>query len=306
MVCFLDSRRAIWSAIVVVGSLCILSGCMHAHRGSGVESTVSGPSLQPYDGVNVPNAPALHEPLPELSPVPPLPGAGHSLPPEPLPPPAPPEPSESNSAQAELSREPVLQTRSFWSQMTSRASIGRSAPVSQLPAIRQGHHAAVASISVPNRTMDPRFAATPFGVANSVAGTNPRASKFDETTARNFPLLSSLAGENNSRQIESVSSPAWRGSVLSVPRSAQVAGEANGPIITPIQQPLTTRNEVIEDWPYRSRPSALANDSRKNVSPQQASEAQPIPLSETQFGSATEPAPTAAPETGPSLLPPGP
>ena len=305
MFCSLDFQRAIWSTVVVIGSLFILSGCKHVYRGSGVESSVSGPYMQQDDGEPLLNSPALHEPLPELSPVPPLPGAGHSVPPEPLPPPA---PSEPTSTQAEPSQQPVSKTKSFWSQVPARASTGRSTPVSQLPTLRQGRHAAMASNGVSNRTLDPRLAATPYGGTASVAGTNSIASKIDETTAKNFPSLSNLTGEHDTQQIESVSSPALRGG-LSFPaqRSTLAEVEARGPVITPMQQPITTRNGVIEDWPYRSQSTAFASDSRKNVSPPQASEVPTTTSNETQFGS-TEPAPTAAQEaaTIPSLLPPGP
>lgn len=307
MNCSLDSRRALCSTAVVIGSLFILSGCKHVYRGHGVESAVSGPYMQPYDGEPLPNTPALHEPLPELSPVPPLPGAGHSVPPEPLPPPASPAPSEPTSTQAEPGKQPVSQTKSFWSQVSARASTGRSTPVSQLPTLRQGRHAAIASNGVSNRTMDPRLAGTPFGVTASAAGMNSIASKIDETTARNFPSLSNLTGEHDTRQIESVSSSALRGGLtFPAARSTLAEVEARGPVITPMQQPITTRNGVIEDWPYRSQPSALA-DVVKNAAPQQAGKVQTTPSNKFQFGS-TEPTPAAARDetTVPSLLPPGP
>jgi len=304
----LDSRRAIWSTAVVIGSLFILSGCKHVYRGSGVESSVSGPYLQPYDGEPLPDTPALHEPLPELSPVPPLPGAGHSVPPEPLPPPAPPAPSEPTSAQSEPGKQPVSQTRSFWSQMSARASTSRSTPAGELPKLRQGRHAAVASNTVSNRTMSPRLAVAPFGGSTSAAGTNSMTSTIDESTAVDFPSLSNLAGEHNNQPIESVSSPALRGG-LSFPasRSALADVETRGPIITPMQQPITTRGGAIENWPYRSQPSAFATDSRKNVPSPQASEVQTTPSNEAQLG-LTEQAPAAAQEEVrvPSLLPPGP
>lgn len=297
----LDSRRATWSTVVVVGSLFMLSGCKHVYRGSGVESSVSGSYMQPYDGEPLLDTPALHEPLPELSPVPPLPGAGHSVPPEPLPPPAPAEPT---SAQSESGKQPVLQTQSFWSQLSARASTGRSTSVSQLPKIRQGRHAAVASSTASARIMDSRLAASPLGVSTSTTRTNSTDSKIDETTAKDFYSLSNLAGENNNQPIESVSSSASRGSLaFPVPRSTLAEAETKGVVITPMQQPITTRSGVIEDWPYRWQPSGIAADSRKNVSPQPASEIQTTPSNETQFGLT---GPALEEVKVPSLLPPGP
>ena len=306
MNCFLDSRRAIWSTAVVIGSFFILSGCKHIDRGSSIGPSVSAPYAQPYDGAPLLDTPALHEPLPELSPVPPLPGAGHSVPPEPLPPPAPAEPT---SAQSEPGKQSVSQIKSFWSQMTASAATGRSTPVSPLPKLRQGRHAAVVSNAVSNRAMDPRLAAAPFGVSTSIPGTNSIASKIHETTVRDFNSLSNLTGENNNQRIEPVSSPALRGGLsFPVSRSALAEVEAKGLVIAPMQQPITTRSGVIEDWPYRQQqPLAFTVDARKNVLPQQASEEQATPSNETQFGS-TEQAPPAAQEevTVPSLLPPGP
>ena len=306
MNCFLDSWRAIWSTAVVIGSFFILSGCKHIDRGSSIGPSVSAPYAQPYDGEPLLDTPTMNEPLPELSPVPPLPGAGHSVPPEPLPPPAPAEPT---SAQSEPGKQPVSQIKPFWSQMTASAATGRSTPISPLPKLRQGRHAAVVLNAVSNRTMDQRLAAAPFGVSTSTPGTNSIASNIHETTVRDFHSLSNLAGENNNQRIESVSSPALRGG-LSFPasRSALAEVEAKGLVIAPMQQPITTRSGVIEDWPYRLQPLTFTVDARKNVLPQQASEEQATPSNETQFGS-TEQAPSAAQEeaTVPSLLlPPGP
>ena len=297
----LDSRRAIWSTVVVVGSLFMLSGCKHVYRGSGVESSVSGSCMQPYDGEPVLDTPALHDPLPELSPVPPLPGAGHSVPPEPLPPPAPAEPT---SAQSESGKQPVLQPQSFWSQLSARASTGRSTSVSQFPKVRQGRHAAFASSTASARIMDSRLAASALGVSTSTTRANSTDSKLDETTTQGFYSLGNLAGENNNPPIESVSSSAVRGGLaFPVPRSTLAEVEAKGVVITPLPQPFTMRSGVIEDWPYRSQPTGIAAESRKIVSPQPASEVPTTPSNETQFG-LTEPA--QAEMTVPSLLPPGP
>ncbi len=305
MNCSLDSRRALCFTVVVIGSLSILSGCKHVYRGSGVEPPVSGPYLQPSDGEPLLGTPARHEPLPELSPVPPLPGAGHSVPPEPLPPPAPAEPT---STQAKPGQQPVSQTKSFWSQMSARASTGRSDPVSPLPTLREGRHAALASIGVSNRMMDPRLAATPLGFSTTTPRTNSLASKIGETTAGDIHSFSNLAGEHHNLPIASASSPALR-TGLSVPvlRSEWAGVDAQGPVITPLQQPIATRSGVIENWPYRSQSPEFVADSRKNVSPPQASKVPTSPASEIQFGS-TEPAPAAAQEeaTVTSLLPPGP
>lgn len=304
MICFLDSRRAIWSTALVMGSLFILSGCKHVYRGHGVEPSISGPYIQPDDDEPLLDSPALYEPLPELSPVPPLPGAGHSIPPEPLPPPAPAEPT---STQAEPGQQPVSQqARSFWSQMSARASTGRSASVSPLPKLRQGRHAAVASNTVPNRITASHLAASPFGV--STLRTNSIASKIDTTTAGDITSFSNLAGERNNQPIESVSSPALRGGPsFPRPQSASAGVDTRGPVITPASQPMTTENKGIENWPHRPQTSTLVTDSQKNALPLLAREVQAAPSGETPFGS-TEQAPDEVQEevTVPSLLPPGP
>lgn len=304
----LNSRRAIWSTAFVIGSLFVLSGCKHVYRGSGIEPSVSGPYMQPHDGEPLPGTPALHEPLPELSPVPPLPGAGHSLPPEPLPPPAPPASSEPTSAQSEPDQQRVSQTETFWSRWSPRATTSRSTPVSQMSTIRQGRHAAMAASGVSNRTMAPRLTAAPFGVSASAAGVNSNATPFDGSTTKNVRSRSDVTGENNNRPIESVSAPAMRGGI-SVPASRSVlAGvETVGPVITPLLSPITARGGVIEDWPYRAQPSAVAADSVKNAPPPQAGKVQTTPSNETRFGS-TEPTPAVAQDAAmvPSLLPPGP
>ncbi|MBC8115365.1 MAG: hypothetical protein H7062_13360 [Candidatus Saccharimonas sp.] len=303
----LNTRRALWSTAFVIGSLFVLSGCKHVYRGSGIEPSVSGPYMQPHDGEPLPGTPAFHEPLPELSPVPPLPGSGHSLPPEPLPPPAPPVPSEPTSAQSEPGQQPVAQTETFWSRLSARATTGRSTSVSQMSTIRQGRHAAMASGGVSNRTMAPHLMAAPFGVSASAAGMNSNATLIDGSTARNFRSRSDVNDENNNRPIESVSAPAMRGGIsVSASRSVLADVETVGPVITPLQHPITARGGVIEDWPYRAQPSTLA-DSGKNASPQQARQVPTTPSNGIQFGS-TEPTPAAAQDeaTVPSLLPPGP
>jgi hypothetical protein len=300
-----NTPRAIWSAAFVIGSLCVLPGCKHVYRGSGFESSVSGSPVQSYVGEPMPDSSASHEPLPELSPVPPLPGAGHSPAPEPVPPPA---PSEPTSAQAEPETPPMSQTKSLWSQPSARGSIRKSSPTNSLATIRQGRHAAMASNVVPKQTVDPRFAAIPYRVAGSNPGSGPITSKNHETTAQDFPALGNPAGEHNSHSIESVSSPALRGG-LSFPaaRSTFAELESVGPHITPRQQPSTTRNGVIEDWPDRSQPAKLAANSRTNLAPPQLRNVPTAPSNASALGSfQATPAVAQDGASVPSLLPPGP
>lgn len=309
MSCSPASRRRIWSAAVVAGTLFLLSGCKHLDRGRSVEPAISGPSLQSYDGERSPDTPVLHEPLPELSPVPPLPGAGHSVPPEPLPPPSP-APAEPSNTLVEPVVEPgpksVSRSRSLWSQMSERASTVGSASDSPLPKLRQGRHAVVVSNSAPNRTMDSRFATTPFGVSVSTSRTSSSTSPTDEATARDVESLDKLAG-NNHRPIESVASFAWRGGhSFSHPRPVSAEVATQGPVITPMEQPIAIKRSVIEDWPYRSPPSPVAADTRKNVVPQQVGIEQPTLSNEAEAGSAVQaPAALRDEATVPLLFPPG-
>ena len=306
MNCDFDSRRAFCSTVVVMGSLLLLSGCKHIYRGDGVEASVSGPYMRPYHGDPLLDPPVQSEPLPELSPVPPLPGAGHSTPPEPLPPP--PAPAEPNSAQAEPGRPAGWQTRSRWSQLSARAFTGRLASASPLPPLRPGRHAPMASMGVLSRETDPRLAASPVGVSMATPRMNSIGSKIGETTAGGGHSFDNHAGDHHGRYIEAVSTPALRsGPSLPVSQPALDGAESRRTAIVPMQQPIVTRNGVIEHWPYRSQPTTFLSDSRKDASPRPASAGPTTPSNETQFGS-TEPTPFAAQEetTVPSLLPPGP
>lgn len=309
MNCDFDSRRAFCSTAVVVGSLLLLSGCKHIHRGDGVEASVSGPYMRPYHGDTSLDTPVQSEPLPELSPVPPRSGAGHSVPPEPLPPPPPPAPAEPNSARAEPGRPAGLQTRSRWSQLSARASTGRLASGSPLPPLRQGRHAAIASMGVSNRATDPRFAAFPVGVSTATPRTNSIDSRIGETTAGGGHSFDNQAGGPHGRYIEAVSTPTWRsGPSFPVSQPTLDGAVSREPAIVPMQQPIVTRNGVIEHWPYRSQPPTFLADSVKDASPKPANAVPTTPSNETRFGS-TEPAPFAAREETtavPSLLPPGP
>lgn len=299
----MNSRRAIWPMVFAIGSLSILSGCRTAYRGNGVESSVSGP-YQPYSGEPQLSAPALHEPLPELSPVPPLPGAGHSEPPEPLPssvPPAPAEASRPQSETVEPDAQPVSQSKSIWSRFSARATSGRSISVSPLPKVRPGRHAASASSPASNR-------ATSIGDTPSIFGANSMAQGIDGTPYGGFHAPGNLVGLTKSRPVEAVSSPAVR-SGLALPASGSALSEADaiGPIITPLQIPNSTSGGVIEAWPHRSQPAAIPGFVRKNASPPLLKDLPVASSNETQFGS-IQPAPAAVQDeaTVPSLLPPGP
>ncbi len=308
MFCSLNSRRAVWSTVVVLGSFCILSGCKHVYRGRGVESSVSGPYIQPHDSEPLLDTPALHEPLPELSPVPPLPESGHSVPPEPLPSPIPPAPSEPTSAETESGNRSVTQTKSFWTQMSARLSTSRTIQASPLPIVRQGRHAAVASGATSNPAMVTHPANAIHGGSLSKLEANSIASRNDEVSGKHFHMPGNLASENSNRSVESVSNSTLPGSLsVTVARSARPEVVVGGPVIVPMQQPIAVRNGVIENWPYRSQPSTLAADVRTNNSLPLTGEVQTAPANETQSGS-IEPPPAAerVEPTVPSLLPPGP
>ena len=299
----MNSRRMIWSMAFLIGSLSVLSGCKTAYRGSRVESSVSGP-YQPYIGEPALSAPALHEPLPELSPVPPLPGAGHSVPPEPLPPPVPPAPAEASRPQSEAvesDAQSVSQSKSFWSKFSARAGSGRSTLVSPLPKIRPGRHAASASSFASNH-------ATPIGAAPSIFGKSSMAEGIGGTPYGGFHASGNLAGLTKRQPVETVSSPAIpSGLALPTSRSALAEAGAIGPMITPLQEPNSTRNEVIEAWPYRSQAAAIPSFSQNKASPPPLKDLPVASSNESQFGS-IKPAPAAAQDdaTVPSLLPPGP
>ena len=297
-----NSRRAIWSMVFVIGSLSVLSGCKSVYRGYGAESSDHGP-YQPYSGEPPLNTPALHEPLPELSPVPPLPGAGHSVPPEPLPSPVPPAPAEASRPQSETvepDAQPVSQSKSFWSRFSARATSGSSIPSGPLPKVRPGRHAAIASSPVSNL-------ATLIGGTPSIFGTNAMAQGIDGTPPGGFHASDNFAGLMKSQPVETVSSPAVRsGLALPALGSSLSKADAIGPMITPLQEPNSTSGGVIEAWPYRSQPATIPGFVQKNASPPPLQGLPVAPSNETPFGS-LKPAPAAVQDqaTVPSLLPPG-
>ena len=306
MICYLNSRRAILSTAVVVGSLFILSGCKHFARSGGVQSSGSGSYLSPYDNPSATVSPALNEPLPELTPVPPLPGAGHSVPPEPLPPPpVPPAPSTPTSALPAPEGPAVSQTRSLWDQFSDRMSVDRPVPASPLPKLRQGRHAAVASAPTLNRTTEPRLSASALGNARSMQGSRSITSTVDDTVVNRIPPLNDLVGSGNGQPIESVSSLVSRdGGASSNARSGVLGSEPSGLVITPLQQPLVTGNGVIEDWPYHAQPSAFVANKQKIAPIPPIDE---TPTTESSVGSIEQtPAISKEEATVPSLLPPGP
>ncbi len=123
-----------------------------------------------------------------------------------------------------------------------------------------------------------------------------------------FHALGNFAGLTNSRPVEPVSSPGVRNG-LALPASRSGLAEAGvvGPIITPLPESSSTRNEVIEAWPHRSQAAAIPSFARQNASPAPGKNLPVAPSNETPF-SAIEPAPAATSDDPavPSLLPPGP
>ena len=123
-----------------------------------------------------------------------------------------------------------------------------------------------------------------------------------------FHAPGNLAGLTKSQPVETVSSPAIpSGLTLPTSRSALAEAGAIGPMITPLQEPNSTRNEVIEAWPYRSQPAAIPHFAQNKASPPPLKDLPVASSNESQFGK-INPAPAAAQDEAavPSLLPPGP
>ena len=128
-------RRVLCSAVLVLGTLSVLPGCKHSYRSHGVDSTLnprfsSQPVDADYDDRAERNLSPRFESFPDLSPVPPLPGAGHSLPSDDALPPSPSpdsvsptslqldsNPSTNPSPAIEPNLSPVAESSPRWKQM---------------------------------------------------------------------------------------------------------------------------------------------------------------------------------------------
>ncbi len=313
-----SSRRVLCSAVLVLGTLSVLPGCKHAYRGNGSDSTIhSRFAPQPVEadyegGVESHSAPQF-ESLPDLSPVPPLPGAGHSLPGDDVLPPSPSSDSVSPtslqldskphavpSPASEPNLSPVAESAPRWKQMLKVPSFPKRAVAQPLPPLKPGRY----SSTIASR------ASTGSTVGQSV-GARPQSALMHSAQFALRPSSSPLkSGESEGVGFPSLGSgslPLSDSKNGSLTASAQSThDDAAIPDITPMIAPIRTRTGVVEQWPHQAKkqtsPSAPLNSGESNAAdsldPAQAelTELLPLPVA----------AQTSDEDGSPSLLPPGP
>ena len=313
-----SSRRVLCSAVLVLGTLSVLPGCKHAYRGNGSDSTLNSRfSPQPveadYEGGSGSNSAPQYESLPDLSPVPPLPGAGHSLPGEDVLPPSPSPDSvsptslqlDSNPAAApsltpEPNLSPVAETAPRWKQMLKVPSFPKRAVAQPLPPLKPGRYSSsIASRAAAGSTTGQFVNARPQSALMSSAqfALRPSSStlKSGEADATSFPALGSgsysLSDSKNG----------------SLTTSAQSSNDnATMPVITPVIAPLSTRTGVVAHWPHPAKKTISPADPLNSGESHTADSLDPAQAELTKLLPLPVAAQTSDEDGSPSLLPPGP
>ena len=315
-----SSRRVLCSAVLVLGTLSVLPGCKHSYRSHGVDSTLnprfsSQPVDADYDDRAERNLSPQFESFPDLSPVPPLPGAGHSLPSDDALPPSPSpdsvsptslqldsNPSTNPSPAIEPNLSPVAESSPRWKQMWKVPSFPKRAVAQPLPPLKPGRY----SSSIASRTS--AGSATEQGV-----GVRPQSALMHSAQFALRPsspaFKSEEAGVTSFQSLGSASSPSTGLTFNSLPASAPSANNDAllVPVITPVIAPIRTRSGQIEQWPHVAKKSiSSASGSVKDGESSAADNRDPAEASLTEL----LPLPVAnqfVEDAGsPSLLPPGP
>lgn len=313
-------RRVLCSAVLVLGTLSVLPGCKHSYRSHGVDSTLnprfsSQPVDADYDDRAERNLSPRFESFPDLSPVPPLPGAGHSLPSDDALPPSPSpdsvsptslqldsNPSTNPSPAIEPNLSPVAESSPRWKQMWKVPSFPKRAVAQPLPPLKPGRY----SSSIVSRTS--AGSATEQGV-----GVRPQSALMHSAQFALRPsspaFKSEEAGVTSFQSLGSASPPSTGLTFNSLPASGQSANNDAllVPVITPVIAPIRTRSGQIEQWPHVAKKSiSSASGSVKDGESNPADNRDPAEASLTEL----LPLPIAnqfVEDAGsPSLLPPGP
>jgi len=310
-----SSRRILCSAVLVLGTLCVLPGCKHAYRGNGSESTIHSrfaphPVEADYEDRDESKSAPQFESLPDLSPVPPLPGAGHSLPGEDSLPPSPSPDSvsptslqlDSNptavpSPASEPNLSPVAESSPRWKQMLKVPSLPKRAVAQPLLPLKPGRY----SSTIASR-------ASAGSTAGQMVGARPQSALMHSAQFALRPSSSPL----KSGESEGVGFPSSDSGSLPLADSkngsltASINEDPAIPVIAPTIAPIRSRTGVVEYWPHQTQkrtppPSPLNNgesDAADSPNPAQAELAELLTLPVA--------AQTSDKDGSPSLLPPGP
>ena len=311
-----SSRKILCSAVLVLGTLSVLPGCKHAYRGNGSDSTIhSRFSPQPveadYEGGAESHSAPQFEPLPDLSPVPPLPGAGHSLPGDDALPPSPDSVSptslqlDSNPAAApspttETNLSPVADSSPRWKQMLKVPSFPKRAVAQPLPPLKPGRYSSsIASRASTGSATGPFVNARPQSALMSSAqfALRPSSStlKSGEADATSFPSLGSgaLSLSDSKNGSLTTSSPSSN-------------DDATMPVIASAIAPLRTRTGVVAHWPHPAKKTISQADTLKSGESNMADSLDPAQAELTELLPLPAANQSVEDAGSPSLLPPGP
>ena len=313
-----SSRRVLCSAVLVLGTLSVLPGCKHAYRGNGSDSTLNSrfapqPVEADYEGGSGSNSAPQYESLPDLSPVPPLPGAGHSLPGEDALPPSPSpdsvsptslqldsNPAAAPSPTAEPNLSPVAESSPRWKQMLKVPSFPKRAVAQPLPPLKPGRYSSsIASRAATGSATGQFVNARPQSALMSSAqfALRPSSStlKSGEADATSFPALGSGALSLSDSKNDSLTT--------SAPSSND---DAPMPVITPVIAPLRTRTGVVAHWPHPAKKTISPAAPLKSGESNMADSLDPAQAELTELLPLPAAAQTSNEDDSPSLLPPGP
>lgn len=294
------SPPAVWAALIICGALSANMGCRHTRPGGSVDSSGILPESQPYDSPLESQGSALHEPLPDLSPVPPIPGAGHSASPEPvLPPSPPPAPAEPMSFLPTVEERSVNTASTPSNTRAVESALPRTKAVSPTRGsteLRPGRHAAPSRLTIAQQQ-------APHGVATRPPQAVSSSRTSEESIARQVASDVERSPSGNVPIIESVSGVAS----VSSSRETQTTGTSreSGPVITPLATPEEVRRGVVEPWPHR-RQLPVSPNFHDPARPQKAIREEAGSPGSVGTESKTLPPPAAAdPARVPVMLPPG-
>ena len=313
-----SSRRVLCSAVLVLGTLSVLPGCKHAYRGNGSDSTLNSRfSPQPveadYEGGSGSNSAPQYESLPDLSPVPPLPGAGHSLPGEDALPPSPSpdsvsptslqldsNPAAAPSPTAEPNLSPVAESSPRWKQMLKVPSFPKRAVAQPLPPLKPGRY----SSSIASR-------ASTGSATGQFVNARPQSALMSSAQFALRPSSSTLrSGEADATSFPALDSEwyTWSDSKNdSLTTSAQSSNDdAAMPVITPVIAPLRTGTEVIAHWPHPAKKTISPADPLKSGESHTADSLDPAQAELTELLPLPAANQSVEDADSPSLLPPGP
>lgn len=311
-------QRVLCSAVLVLGTLSVLPGCKHAYRGNGSDSTIHSrfapqPVETDYEGGAESNSAPQFEPLPDLSPVPPLPGAGHSLPGEDALPPSPSpdsvsptslqldsNPAAAPSPTAESHLSPVAESSPRWKQMLKVPSFPKRAVAQPLPPLKPGRY----SSSIASR-------ASTGSATGQFVNARPQSALMSSAQFALRPSSSTLrSGEADATSFPALGSGSYSLSDSkngSLTTSAQSSNDnATMPVITPVIAPLSTRTGVVAHWPHPAKKTISPADPLNSGESHTADSLDPAQAELTKLLQLPVAAQTSDEDGSPSLLPPGP